>query len=37
MTKCKQEGTNASVIKYRPACLGKVKAEDDMNEHISSF
>lgn len=34
--KYKQEGTNASAIKYRSVCLGKVKAEDT-NEHISSF
>lgn len=34
--KYKQEGTNASDIKYRSACRGKVKAED-MYEHISSF
>lgn len=32
----KQEGTNASAIKYRSAHLGKVNGED-MKDQISSF
>lgn len=34
--KYKQEGTNASAIKYRSARLGKVKGEAT-NDQISSF